>query len=59
MEEDPIARIAKKVDQMHQILTGNGKLGLVAKVQIMWNAHVWVVGLVGVALGAVICRMVS
>ena len=34
--------LTARVNEYWKILNGNGNLGLIQKVSIMWRAHVWV-----------------
>lgn len=35
--------LEKKIEEIHKILCGNGKLGLCSKVEIMWNTTIFLV----------------
>jgi hypothetical protein len=48
-----------KVEQIRAELYGNGTMGLIQKVTIMWRAHVWILcGLSGV-VGSFVTAMVK
>lgn len=47
------------IDSIKNTLRGNGQLGIVAKVSILWNVHIWGVGLIGVALGSLITVLIT
>lgn len=57
--EAKITRLQAKVDEIHRLLNGNGKLGIVGMVLVMWRAHTWLVGMVGVAIGAGVTKAVG
>ena len=40
------------LERLTAILDGNGKLGMVTKVAVLWYGQVWLVGVVGTLLGA-------
>lgn len=35
--------LEKKVDDIHKLLVGNGKVGLCGKVEIMWHAGLYII----------------
>ena len=37
------ARMARKIDNICEILNGNGKMGLVAKVEVIWGVGLFLV----------------
>lgn len=43
---------AGSLEKIHTILSGNGKLGLVSRVQILWHTYVSVVGILGTIAGS-------
>ena len=45
-DKTSLERIEEKQDEILKILNGNGKVGLVAKVTIMWNSIIWLIILV-------------
>lgn len=45
------------LDRMAAILDGNGKLGIVTKVTVLWYGQVWLVGALGALLGAGLMRL--
>lgn len=47
------------MNRMVHILDGNGSLGLVGKVAILWHGHGWVIGLVGVVVGALLTKWIG
>ena len=47
-----------KVEQIRQELYGNGSMGLVQKVSIMWRAHVWILCSLSAVIGSVITAIV-
>ncbi len=44
-----INRLTKAIEKLDAILMGNGKLGLISKVEMMWRSGIW---LLMVAIGA-------
>ena len=51
--------LEKKIDDIRIILLGNGKLGLVAKVQIMWENKKTRMGLLDWAFRIIILTVIS
>jgi len=44
--------------KLEKIMDGNGKLGLVAKVGILWHLQLWMIGLVGTAVGSTVTAVI-
>ena len=59
LHEAKIASIEKKVDEMHKIICGNGKIGLCAKVDILWGINLFVISGLTVTIGAMIWEMIK
>ena len=57
--KDQIEKLQHRLDEIYVLLNGNGKLGLVGMVLIMWRAQAWIVGLCGVVVGAVLTRILG
>jgi hypothetical protein len=48
----------KQISELSRVVHGgNGELGMRAKVQILWRSQIWIVGLVGVAVGSVVTML--
>lgn len=47
------------LEKLDKIMSGNGTLGLVAKVNILWYAYAWVAGIAGTAVGAAVTLIVT
>lgn len=56
--DEDIKEIKEKLKEIRNILVGNGKLGLVAKTEIMWRVGVFVVCGLGFQM-FIIIRLVS
>lgn len=54
-----IENVQHRVDEIHRLLNGNGKLGIVGMVLVMWRAQAWIIGLCGVVVGAVLTRILG
>lgn len=50
--QDSIDRLTKAIEKLDTILMGNGKLGLISKVEMMWRSGVWLLMVAIGALGA-------
>lgn len=59
LHEERISHISKKVDDIHKILVGNGKIGLCAKVDFIYPIIMIILGGIGVKVGAMIWKMVE
>lgn len=47
------------LEKLDKIMSGNGTLGMVAKVNILWCAYAWVTGIAGTAVGAAVTLAVT
>ncbi|MBM3191019.1 MAG: hypothetical protein FJZ90_20160 [Chloroflexi bacterium] len=47
-----VARVEVALHRLSGLVTGNGKLGLAAKVSLLWSAHLWLIGGVSSLAGA-------
>ena len=43
IHEEKISKMSEKVDDIHRLLVGNGKIGLCAKVAILWYIGIFFV----------------
>lgn len=50
LHKDLIKKMDKKLDSLLEIMLGNGKTGICAKVNLLWGGSVFVVGAVIVTL---------
>jgi hypothetical protein len=51
MESHDLKEIKEKLEEILELLNGNGKLGICGKVQIIWSVGLWlVIAVVGQAL---------
>jgi len=50
-------RLTQKIDEILKLLNGNGSLGLVSMVLILWRSYIWVAGLCGVVVGAGVMKL--
>ena len=53
MSENTDDRLCKAIEKLNLILMGNGKLGLISKVEIMWRGGIWLLMVVMMAVGTV------
>jgi hypothetical protein len=51
--------VRTQIGEIHKLLNGNGKIGLVGMVMILWRGHSWVVGLCGVVLGMLASQILT
>lgn len=57
--ESQIDQLQHRLDEIYKLLNGNGKLGIVGMVLVMWRAQAWIIGLCGVVVGAVLTRILG
>lgn len=54
-------KVEKEMDGVMKILHGESgvHMGIVTRVQIVWHSYVWLVGLVGCAIGSAVTFVVN
>ena len=52
------ASTGEPVDEIRELITGNGRLGIAQKVTIMWRIHAVVAGICGAPAGSVATYLV-
>lgn len=59
LHQEKISVMEKKVDEMHKIICGNGKIGLCAKVDILWGINMFVIVGLTTTIGAFIWELIK
>lgn len=54
---DDMKEIRRQLEDIYKLLNGNGKLGIVGMVLVLWRSYVWVASLCGVVVGALIMKL--
>ncbi len=54
--DEAVVAIREDTGEILKILNGNGQVGIVAKVQILWRSTIWTIGGILLVLGGLMAR---
>ena len=57
--EEKVVSMEDKINDIHKIICGNGKMGVCGKVDIMWGIGIFVISGLGISVGALIWEMIK